>query len=449
MDAQVEELDGERVRLTVEVPAREVAHAVAHAVHDLGDRVKIPGFRAGKVPPQVLKARIGMERLYGEAVDSHIGSWFWSAARRTRVRPSERPDFTYELPTSEEQDWAFTAEFPVQGPVEPADWHELEVPRLEVEVGDELVTAGLEALQQTAAALSAVEGRAAHVGDVAVVDILSEDGPGQRDYVVELGSDRLLPEIEKGIRDLLPGESETVSWEGSGSSTRVATVTLNELFERVLPPLDDELARTASEFDTLEELRADIEQRIRSQLEDEAESRFRSDAVDELVKASDATPAELVVEMRTRDVLNAFINQLEARGIDPDTYLRMTGVSGAELTASLRDEATRSLGRELVLEGAADRLGIEITDDDLRSELREAGDSDEEIEEVLASSLADRLRYDLRLRRAVDRIAAEVKPISAELAEARERIWTPGKGAAAQGEKKLWTPGSAEEGVAR
>jgi trigger factor len=449
MDAQVEQLDGQRVRLTVEVPADEVKHAVAHAVHDLGDRVKVPGFRAGKVPPQVLMARIGTERLYGEAVDSHIGSWFWSAARLTRVRPSDRPDFSYELPTSDEQDWAFTAEFPVQGPVEPADWQELEVPRFEVEVGDELVTAGLEALQQTAAALASVEGRGARVGDVAVVDIVSDGGQGQRDYIVELGSDRLLPEIEQGIRDLLPGESEAVSWEGAGSTTRQGKVTLKEVYEKVLPPLDDELARSASEFDTLEELRADVEQRIRAQLEEEAESRFRSDAVDELVKASHADPAELVVEMRTREVFNAFLNQLAARGIDPDVYLRMTGISGAELTASLREEATRSIGRELVLEGVADRLGIEISDDDIREELREGGEEDEEIEEVLASSLADRLRYDLRLRRAVDRVAAEVKPISAELAEARERIWTPEKGAAASGEKRLWTPGSAEEGVVR
>jgi trigger factor len=449
MDAQVEQLDDQRVRLTVEVPAHEVKHAVAHAVHDLGDRVKVPGFRAGKVPPQVLMSRLGKERLYGEAVDSHIGNWFWNAARGARIRPADRPDFSYELPTSDEESWAFTAEFPVQGPVEPADWQALEVPRFDVEVGDDFVEAGLEALQKTAASLAAVEGRPAHDGDVAVVDIIAEDGPGQRDYVVELGSDRLVAEIERGILGLEPGQSDSVEWGIAGGSTRQAAVTLKELYEKVLPPLDDELARTASEFDTLEALRADIAERLRTQLEDEAETRFRSDAVDELVKASQAEPAELLVEMRTRDVLNAFLNQLQARGIDPDTYLRMTGITGTELSLTLREEAMRSLGRELVLEGAADRMGIEVTDDDLRGELREEGESDEEIEEVLASELADRLRYDLRLRRAVDRIAAEVKPISAELAEARDRLWTPEKGTAPAGEKKLWTPGSSDEGVVR
>src|SRR5580704_14359937 len=131
MDARLEQLDDQRVRLTVPVPAGEVRHAVSHAAHDLAERVKIPGFRAGKVPAEVLVSRIGKERLYSEAVESHISNWFWSAARVSRLRPAASPDFAYELPTSDERDWIFTAEFPVQGPAEPADWRELEIPRPE------------------------------------------------------------------------------------------------------------------------------------------------------------------------------------------------------------------------------------------------------------------------------------------------------------------------------
>lgn len=449
MVSQVERLGDERVRLRVDVPAGEVSHAVAHAAEDLAQRVKIPGFRAGKVPPQVLASRLGKQRLYSEAVESHISSWFWSAARAERLRPADAPDFSYELPTSEDEDWAFTAEFPVQGPVEPAEWRGLEVPRLEVTVQPELVDAGLEALQGTAASLTAVEGRAAQGGDVAVVDILSAGGPGQRDYIVELGSERLVDEIEQAIRNLLPGESQPVNWGVASAERYEATVTLKQLFEKVLPPLDDALARLASEFDTLAELRTSIEERIRSLLEEDAQSRFRSDAVDELVRASNVQPAELVVDMRTRDLLNAFVRQLEARGVDPSAYLQMAGIGAAELRQSLRAEAVRSIARELVLEGVADKLKIEVSDDDLRNELREEGESDEEIDEFLASALAERVRQDLRLRRAVDQIAAEVKPISPELAEVRERIWTPEKEAASTPQKKLWTPGSTDEGVVR
>ncbi|HEX4521325.1 MAG TPA: trigger factor [Gaiellaceae bacterium] len=444
MEAQVERLEGDRVRLIVDVPASEVHHAVEHATHDLADRVKVPGFRAGKVPPAILVQRIGKQRLYSEAVESHISSWFWSAARTNGVRPSEFPEFDYELPTGDADGWQFKAEFPVQGPAEPADWTKLEVPRLEPEVGDEVVEAELRALQQIAATLSPVEGRLARDGDVGVIDIVTDTGTGQRDYVVEVGTARLVEEFDDAVRHLLVGDSQEVEWGPSDGERHTATISLKELYERVLPPLDDSLATATSEFDTYDELRADIVRHIGELLEKEAEAKFRVAAVDELLKASNVTPAELVVEVRTRDLLNAFVRQIESRGMDPVAYLRALGISGNQLEERFREEATQSIGTELLLEGVADKLGIEVSDDDIRSDLREDGESDEDIEEFMDAGGGDRVRSDLRLKRAVDRIAAEVTPISQELASARESIWTPGKEEGAPAEKKLWTPGDKE-----
>ena len=276
------------------------------------------------------------------------------------------------------------------------------------------------------------------------MDIVSDDGPGQRDYVVELGAERLLDELEDAISHLLPGDTDRVAWTVSDGSQRYATVTLKELYERVLPPLDDAFATSASEFDTLEELRTDIVSRIEGLLEKEAESQFRVAAVDELVKASKVEVASLVVEVRTRDLLNAFVRQLEARGIDPVAYLRAAGVSGAELEQRFREEAAHSIGRELVLEGVAEKLGIEVTDDEIRADLLEDGEAEEDVDEFMSAGGADRVRPDLRLKKAVDRIAAEVTPISPELANARESIWTPGKEEGGAAEKKLWTPGEKE-----
>jgi trigger factor len=439
----VEQLDGDRVRLTVEVPAHDVHHAVAHATHDLAERVKIPGFRRGKVPTPVLVSRVGKERLYTEAVESHIGSWFWTAARRSRVRPVEQPAFDYELPETDDESWRFTAEFAVQPQPEPADWTALEVPKREVDVEPSVVSQQLEALQRMVADLARVEGRAAQPGDVAVVDIVAEDGPSQRDYVIELGSERVVEEIEAGIVGLLPGESRPVTWELADGTERHAEVTLKELHERVLPPLEDDVARAASEFDTVEELRGDIEGRIREQLEELAEGEFRAAVVDELVKASNVRPAGLVVEVRTRELLNGFLRSLEQRGIDPAAYLQLTGLQPAQLEASLRAEATQAIARELVLEAVADKLGIEVSDDDIRADLREGGETDEDIEEFIEAGGADRVRQDLRLKRALDRLADEVTPISPELAQAREKIWTPEQ-ERPKTETKLWTPGSKE-----
>jgi trigger factor len=444
MEAQVEQLDGDRVRLTVEVPADDVHHAVAHATHDLAERVRVPGFRQGKVPTPVLLSRVGKERLYSEAVESHIGSWFWSAARRSRVRPVEQPEYSYELPTNDDESWKFTAEFAVQTHPEPADWASLEVPKREVEVDQKDVDDQLEELQRMVAELSPVEGRPAREGDVAVVDIISEDGPGQRDYVIEIGAERFVDEIESGIVGLLAGESRSVTWELGDGSERSADVTVKELREKVLPPLDDSLAAAASEFDTLDELRGDIEGRIRGQLEADADAAFRAAAVDELVKASDVRPAGLVVEVRTRELLSSFLHSLESRGIDPGAYLQMTGVSPDQLERRLRAEAAQSIARELVLEAVADKLGIEVGDDDIRAQLSEQGERDADIDEFLKSGGADRVRQDLRMKQALDRIAAEVKPVAPGLVEAREKIWTPGQDRPKE-ETKLWTPGRAKE----
>ena len=112
METQVEELDGDTVRLTVDVPAHDIHHAVEHATSDLASSVKIPGFRAGKVPTPVLVKRIGKERIYAEAVDSHISGWFWNAASRARIRPVAQPQFDYELPTEDDAGWQFKGPCP-------------------------------------------------------------------------------------------------------------------------------------------------------------------------------------------------------------------------------------------------------------------------------------------------------------------------------------------------
>jgi trigger factor len=437
----IEELGADRVRLTVDVPAHDMHHAVEHAATDLAQTARIPGFRKGKVPRPVLLQRVGKERLYSEAVESHIGGWFWNAAAQARVNPVAMPEYEYELPTDDKADWRFTATVEVQPKPEPADWTQLEVPKAEAEVPEEAVQAELDALQGTAAELSPIEGRPAQDGDVAVIDLLAEDGTAQRDYVVELGSARLVEEIENGLRGLEAGASREIAYELGDGSRRTATVTLKELYEKVLPPLDDDLVKRASEFDTLAELRADTTERLRGEIDDELEGIFRAAAADALVKATNFVPRGPLVEARTRELLTGLARQLEARGVDAASYMRLTQQTPELLEQRLRAEATQSVARELVLEAVADQLAIEVTDDDIRAELRDAGESDEDIEEFVAQGGADRVRDDIRLKKALDRVAAEVKPIAPELHEARESIWTPEQERSAT-EQKIWTPGS-------
>jgi trigger factor len=444
---QLEELADNRVRLTVEVPSADVQHAVEHAASDLAASVKIPGFRQGKVPMPVLVKRVGRERLFSEAVESHIGGWFWTAAAREGLRPAAQPDFDFELPTDENAGWSFSATVDVQPKPELPDWTKLEVPRADVDVPDELVQAELDAVRATVAELGPVEHRSAQPGDTAVVDLVDSGGEGQRDYVVELGSGRLVEEIEQAIVGMREGETKPVEFELADGDRRRVDVTLKELFERVLPPLDDEVVRAATELDTLDELRADAEGRLRAQLEEEVDAAFRAAAVDRLVEAANVAPTGPIVESRTRELLNGLVRSVERRGVSFDAYLALIGQRPEELVTRLQAEARQSVAREIVLEAVAEQLGVEVTDEEIAELVGEQAEAAGEdpgpmVEEVFRHG-AERLREDLRLRKALDRLAAEVQPISAELAEAREAIWTPEQEKGST-ETKLWTPGSKE-----
>ncbi|HZO48598.1 MAG TPA: trigger factor [Gaiellaceae bacterium] len=448
MSPQVEELGGNRVRLTVDVSPHDVKHAVEHATHDLAETVKIPGFRKGKVPLPVLVSRVGKERIYAEAVDSHIGGWYSQAVARTRLRPIARPEYDFELPTSDEQEWRFTATVEVQPLPQIVDWTTLEVPRAETVVPDELVERELDALRESVAELAPVTDRPAREGDAVLVDLVSPSGESQSDMVVELGAGRLADEIEQALVGARVGDTRTVTYELVDDTTATVDVTVKAINEKLLPDVDDELARSASEFDTIEELKADIVERLRAQLEEEVEAAFRAAAVDELVRASNIQPAGPLVETRTRELLNGFARSLSRRGISPEAYLAASGRTERDLIEQLYGEAALSVARELALEAIAERAGIEVSDEQVRELIREqaeaAGDDpDEVIADVWEHGQQEALREDLRLRAALDRLAAEVKPISLEQAEARERLWTPDK-EKPKGETKLWTPGSKE-----
>ena len=447
VESQVEELPENRVRLTVQVPSHDVHHAVEHAADDLAQSLKVPGFRKGKVPRQVLLQRVGRERLMTEAVETHIGGWFWNAAARTRLRPVEQPEYDFELPASSDDDWEFTATVAVQAKPEIPDWKELEVGIAEVEVPEELAQAELDALRATIAELVPVEGRPVAPDDTVVVDLVAEDET-RRDYVVELGRGAVVEEIEQGLVGMSAGETKELSFELVDGSTQSLTATVKEIKEKMLPPLDDDLARAASEFETLAELRADVESRLREQIEDEAETRFRADVADALVAASNVEAAGPLVESRTRELLRGFARQIEARGVQLETFLAMTGQQPEELLARLSDEAQRSVARELVLDAVADELELGVPDAEVEELVREQAeavgdDPDEMLVALRESGRFELLRDDLRLRHALDRVAAEVKRIPLAQAEAREAIWTPDKEKPPT-ETKLWTPDQQE-----
>lgn len=439
----VEELPDNKVRLTVDVPREDVHHAVEHAASDLAASVKIPGFRKGKVPMPVLLSRVGKERLYTEAVESHISGWYGNAVARTGIRPADGPELDYELPTSDKEDWRFTATVEVLAKPELPDWSTLEVPAADPEVPEELVSAELDMLRGTIAELSPAD-RPAQPGDTVVVDLVREDGQSQHDYVVELGSGRLVPELEEQLVGMSTGETRDVRFELPDDQLSVVTAVMKDVQEKVLPPLDDDFARAASEFETLDELRNDIESRLREQVTAHTEEAFRRAVLDAVVEAAKVDPSGPLVDARTRTLIREMDEMMRRRGSSLDVYLQLTGGSPDALVAQLHGEAKRSVAGELVLDAAADQLGIEVPDDDVETIVRDRfDDADRVIEQLHESGLFERERQSMRMERALDRITSEVKRIPLAQAEAREAIWTPDKEKPKK-ETKLWTPGSKE-----
>ena len=443
---KVEELPESRVRLDVEVPEEDVAHAFEHAATDMAESLRLPGFRKGKAPVPVVVARVGREAVWQEALRGHLDSWFWSAAETSGIRPVASPEVEFDGLPDDGGTFKFSATVAVMPKPEVADWTTLEVPFAEAEVPGEAVDAELDRLRDTVAALAPVEDRAVRKGDTVVLDIVGEGVPPQRDYVTEVGADRLVNEIDDALPGMGRGETKSVDIQGAEGQLPV-DVTVKEIKEKVLPDADDELARSASEFETFEELRAEIESRLLEQLTEELEIRFREAAVDALVSASEVETVEPLVERRTAELWSGIAQSLQMRGISTETYLTMTGQSADEVVARLRAEAEQSLARELVLDAAASKLGVEVPDeeiDELIQSQSEEGDDIEESKRLLQENGGyERIRADLRLKKALDEIVAGVKRIPVELAAARDKLWTPEK--EKEGTKmNIWTPGSEE-----
>jgi trigger factor len=444
---KVEELPESRVRLDVEVPEEDLKHAFEHAASDLAESLRLPGFRKGKAPLPVVVARVGKEAIWQEALRSHLDAWFWSAASDSGITPVAAPQVEFEGLPEDNGSFSFSATVAVLPKPEVADWTELEVPAPEAEVPAELVDQELARVQQVAAELTPVDHRPVQPGDTVVIDVTGSDLASQRDYVVEVGADLLVPELDTALVGMGTGETRTVGLAVGEDETRPVELTVTEIKEPVLPGLDDELARVATEFETLADLRADIEARLREQLDEELTVRLREAAVDALVEASDVETVEPLVERRTAELWTGMARSLQRRGISAETYLMMTGQSTEEVVAQLRTEAERSLKRELVLDAVATKLGLEVADEEIDELIREQtvdGDDAEASAQVLRDSGGyEKLRADLRLKKALDEVVAGVKRIPVELAAAREKLWTPEKEKGTKG-MNIWTPSSEE-----
>ncbi len=460
MQTTVSELPDSRARVEVEVDPDDVEVRIKSAAARLGQEMKIPGFRQGKVPPEIVLQRLGRQTVLSEALETSLADWYERAMLDADVNAVGDPklDLT-ELP-DEGQPLRFAIEVAVRPEAKISDYRGLEVGRVEPEVPAEAIDEELERLRQAFAKLNPVD-RPATGGDVVLIDYQGEvdgepfEGGEAKDYLLELGAGRVLPEFEAALPGAKAGDRKEVTVtfpddyppeELRGKEAKF-TIEVKEVREKELPELDDDFASEASEFDTIDELREFVSSRIKEAMERQAEERFRSDALDAAAEKVTMELPDSIISARAEEMWRRLERSLAQRGIDPEVYAQAQGKSREELLADVRPDAEKALRREAALEAIADAEGIEVSEEEMLEALEPPpGHEDhghpepaEALEELRKSGREGMLRDDLRMRRALDLIASEAKPIPVEQAEAREKIWTPEKEREEKG--GLWKPG--------
>ena len=441
----VTELPESRVRLDAEVPPQEVQKSVERAARTLGRDLRMPGFRKGKVPPPVVIQRFGRETVLDEAVRGALGQWYLDAIDAAGIHPVGDPDVKLGDLPPQGQPLTFTVEIGVRPTARLGEYKGLEVARREPAADEEAVQAELDQLRERAARLETVDEPAGQ-GDFAVVDYVGsvdgEEFPGGtgRDQLIELGSGRLVPGFEEQLTGAKAGDERAVTItfpddygaaELAGKEAQFA-VTVKEVKRKELPELDDDFASDAAGFDSLQELREDVEGKLREADEQRAEAEFREAVLDAVVDNATVDVPEALVDARARELWDRMLHSLSHQGITKELYLQMSGKAGEEeVLAEARPDAEKALRREAVIAAVIDAEDVQPAEGDVLDALQATAVQQRTSPEALRKQLEksgrlDELRDDLAQRAAVDLLAESATPISPERAEARGKLWTPG-----------------------
>jgi trigger factor len=460
----VTELPDSRVRLDAEVPSDELEQRVQRAASALGRELRIPGFRKGKVPGPMVIQRIGREAVLEQAVRDSMPDWYEEAILRSGVSTVGDPKLEVDLDEVPEAGapLSFSIEVSVTPKATLGTYMGLEVGKRSPEVGNDAIDHELEHMREHFARVETVD-RPLAEGDMTIVDFVgrvdgeSFAGGEARDYMLEIGGGRLIEGFEEQLIGAKAGESREVEIdfpddyhsEDLRGKHAVFDVTVKDVRQKELPELDDDFASEASEFDTIDELRADIEHKLQHAQEHSIEDEFREAVVDAAVaEASVDLPDELVAA-RAEEMWERTERALRAQGIDPETYLKTSGKTRDDVIEEAKQDAARQLSRESVLEAVADAEGIEASDEELLEALAPAAERENAKPERLLERLAKGgrdlpIRREIRLRKAVDRLVETAQPIDPETAKTRDKLWTPEKQRKGERSAQLWTPGEPE-----
>ena len=382
MRATAERLENSTVLLEVEVEAARFARAVEHAYRRLVKDVVLPGFRKGRVPRVILERYMGKDKLYEEAATMIMEEVYPEAVKDTGIEPVSRPEV--EIVQAEEgKPMVFKAKVEVKPEVELGRYKGIEVRRRVKEVSPEDIEAELEALRNRYARLATIEEGNVNRGDIIKVDYkgMVEGKPFTdgtvRGREIEVGFGYLLPEVDEGLVGMRPGETKEikVSFPAEHQDKNLAgregivTITVREIRRKELMPLGDDFAKEVSEFDTLEELKADIENRLRKAAAAEADIAVRQQVVEKAVENAKVELPQSMVDGQAEEMMEDMRNTAEARGVAQDRLFEVLNATPEEMQEQMRRDAERNIKTRLVLDAVAKSEGLTVGEEEIKSEV--------------------------------------------------------------------------------
>lgn len=377
MKSTVEQLSPTRVLINVEVPFAELEPDFQRAYKELAKQVRLPGFRPGKAPAKLLEARIGREAMLDQIVNDALPSRYGQAVAESDVQPLGRPNI--EVTKKEYgQDLQFTAEVDIRPKISPPDLSALTVSVDPIEIGEDDVDAELQSLRTRFGTLTAVD-RPVAVGDVVSIDLSAtvdgEDIPNAAAEGLshEVGSGRLIAGLDDAVVGLSADESRVftaklAAGEHAGQEAQV-TVTVRSVKERELPEPDDEFAQLASEFDSIDELRASLSDQVRQAKRAQQAEQIRNATIDALLEQVDVPLPESYVQAQFDSVLHSALSGLNHDEARFNELLVEQGSSRAAFDAEARTASEKDVKRQLLLDALADELQVQVGQDDLTERL--------------------------------------------------------------------------------
>lgn len=427
MAANWEKVENNQGVLTVEVDASQVDAALDQAFKKVVQKVQVPGFRKGKVPRKMFEARFGVESLYQDALDILLPTAYGQAVQETGIEPVDRPEVDVEQ-MEQGKSLIFKATVTVKPEVKLGDYKNLTIEPKEFEVTEESLDAELKRMQERHAELVTIEEGVAENGDQANIDFegfqdgVAFEGGKAEDYSLELGTGTFIAGFEEQVVGMTLGEEKdiTVTFPEEYHSPNLAgkeavfKVKLNGLKRKNLPALDDEFAKDVSEFDTLEELKADTKKKLEEKAAQEKDQYIREQLVLKAAENAEIDLPAVMVEHELDQMVSEFGQRLQYQGMTLELYYQFSGMDESQLRDQLRADATSRVRTSLTLEAIGKAENIVANDEDVDAELEKLaamyGRPADELRKIFsAQDGLVALKRDVQTRKTVDFLVAENK----------------------------------------